>query len=151
MAAGTPTLYNNAIKKLGDATTFDLSDTTGWTIGLFGTAGAQDFDTRIMSLVGSITDEAAGGGYAAKALSSEVWVSVATNTYKFDAADVVFTASGSAISGIAGFVIYASGASAGAKHVLCFGDLTSTAFTLATGNTLTISWNANGIFTAANG
>jgi tRNA splicing ligase len=35
-------------------------------------------------------------------------------------------------------------------HMLGFASLTSTAFNLSTGNTLTLVFNASGLFTAAN-
>jgi hypothetical protein len=42
-----------------------------------------------------------------------------------------------------------SGASAGACHMLAYASLTSTQFTLASGNTLTLQFNSSGIFTVA--
>jgi len=126
MAATAWVVYNKAIKKIGNGT-IDLS---------------------------SLTDEvASGNGYTAsgKAMTSEVWtVGGSAGAYKFDAADVVWTATGGAINSIKAAVILTSGDSAGACHLLAWSQLTTAAFNLSSGNTLTVQLNASGIFTLAN-
>ena len=147
MAAQAWTIYNKAKKKIGNST-MNLAATT-WRIALF--ASASDFATLTTSLLGSISGQvASGNGYSSsgKGLSGEVWtVGASAKQYKWDVTDPVWTATGGTIPNIKAAVIYASGASAGACHVLCFSSLTSSQFTLASGNTLTIQMNAGGVFT----
>jgi hypothetical protein len=99
----------------------------------------------------SLTNEIAdGNGYSTsgKAMTGEVWtVGASAQSYKWDADDVVWTGTGGAISNIKGAVIWVSGASAGARHLVAFASLTSTQFNLASGNTLTIQMNSAGIAT----
>jgi hypothetical protein len=64
----------------------------------------------------------------------------------FDAADVVWTGTGGSIANIKLAVI--SNVSGGASgKLLCRSLLTSSQFTLASGNTLTLAMNASGILT----
>lgn len=149
MAAQAWTLYNRAIRKLG-AGTIQLPGAVR--IALVGSA--SNFATATISLFGSITDqvtEANGYSSSGKALASEAWTAGASaGEIKFDAADPVWTATGGAINSIKAAVLFMSGASAGACHVLAYASLTSSAFNLSSGNTLTIQFNASGIFTVAN-
>ena len=69
--------------------------------------------------------------------------------YKFDCDDPIWTATGGTIANIKGAVIWLSGASALARHLLVRASLTSTQFTLGSGNTLTLQMNASGVFTMA--
>lgn len=144
MAAQAWKIYNKAKKKLGNQT-ISLSAQT-WRIALF--QSASDFSDLTTSLLTSISGEVASANnyvQSGKSLAGEVWVTGASaKQYKFDADDIIFTASGGNIANIKAAVIFASGAT---PHVLCFASLTSTQFTLADGNTLTIQMNASGIFT----
>jgi len=150
MAATAWVLYNRAIKKIGNGT-INLAG-TNFRIALFGSGG--NFATSTLSLLGSATDQVtSGNGYSSsgKALTSEVWtVGTSAGAYKFDVADVVFTATGGAINSIKAAIIYVSGAGAGSCHVLAWSQLTTNAFNLSTGNTLTIQIHANGVFALAN-
>lgn len=65
-------------------------------------------------------------------------------------ADPIWTATGGAINSIKAAVLFMSGASAGACHLLAYASLTSTAFNVSSGNTLTISMASAGVFVAAN-
>jgi hypothetical protein len=145
MAAGAWKLMNKAKYKIGKAV-MNLSTST-WRIALVKTLGATP---AAVSLLGSFTQVASANGYSSsgKALVTEAWT-VSTGgagTWKFDADDVVWTATGGAIASIKAAVIYASGASAGACHALCYSTLTGTQFTLAQNNTLTVQMAATGIF-----
>jgi len=148
MAAQAWTLYNTAKHKIGAGT---LSFPGTYRIALVGSA--SDFTTLTTSLFGSVGDQVTeGNGYSSsgKSLGSEVWATGASaGQKKFDAADVVWTATGGAINSIKAAVIFASSDSAGGCHVLCYASLTSSAFNLAQGNTLTIQFNSSGIFTLA--
>lgn len=149
MAAQAFTLYNRALRKLGAGT---ISLPGAVRVALVGSA--SNFATATLSLWGSVTDEVtSGNGYSTsgKALASEAWTAGASaGQIKFDATDPVWTATGGAINSIKACVLFMSGASAGACHLLAYASLTSTAFNLSSGNTLTLTFNASGIFTIAN-
>lgn len=148
MAAQAFKLYNRAKRKLGAGT---ISLPGAYRIALVGSG--SNFATATLSLLGSLTDqvtEANGYSSSGKALASEAWTAGASaGQIKFDAADPVWTATGGAINSIKAAVIFASGASAGACHLLAYASLTSSAFNLSSGNTLTIQFNSSGIFTLA--
>ncbi len=149
MAAQAWKVYNKAKKSIGNAT-LNLAGTV-WRISLV--TSASNFATFTISTFASLTNEIAdGNGYSTsgKALTSEVWtVGASAKQYKFDADDVIWTATGGNIASIKGAVIWQSGASTLARKLLCFASLTSTQFTLSTNNTLTIQMNASGILTLA--
>lgn len=149
MAAQAFKLYNRAIRKLGAGT---IALPGAVRIALVGSAG--NFATKTLSLFGSQTDqvtEANGYSSSGKALASEVWTAgTSAGQIKFDAADPIWTATGGAINSIKACVLFMSGTSAGLCHNLAYASLTSTAFNLSTGNTLTLQFNSSGIFTAAN-
>ncbi len=116
---------------------------------------ASNFATATLSLLGSLTTqltEANGYSSSGKALASEGFiVGTSAGQYKLSAANPIWTATGGAIASIKAAVLVMSGAAAGSMHLLAYASLTSTQFTLAQNNTLTIQFNAAGIFTAANG
>lgn len=149
MAAQAWTLYNRAIRKLGAGT---ISLPGAVRVALV--TSASNFATATMSLLGSVTNqvtEANGYSSSGKALASEAWTAgTSAGQIKFDAADPIWTATGGTIPNIKAAVLFMSGASAGACHLLAYASLTSTQFTLASGNTLTLQFNSAGIFTAAN-
>jgi len=150
MAAGAWTVYNLAKKKIGNST-LNLAS-TAFRVSLF-TSASSGAGNSARGVISSLDDEIAdGNGYSTsgKALTSEVWTVGASNSqYKFDASDVVWTATGGSIAGIKYAVIWLSGTSAGNRHLLCYSQLTSSAFTLSSGNTLTLQMNASGILTLA--
>ena len=149
MAAQAWKVYNRAIRKMGAGT---IALPGAVRIALV--TSASNFATNTISLLGSITNqvtEANGYSSSGKALASEAWTASGTlsaGQIKFDAADPVWTATGGTITSIQAAVLFMSGATA-ARHVLAYASLTSTAFTLASGNTLTLQFNSNGIFTVA--
>ena len=149
MAAQAFKLYNRAIRKLG-AGVIVLPGAVR--VALVGSAG--NFATMTLSLFGSQTDqvtEANGYSSSGKALASEVWTAgTSAGQIKFDANDPIWTATGGAINSIKACVLFMSGVAAGSCHNLARASLTSAAFNLAIGNTLTLQFNSAGIFTAAN-
>ena len=150
MAAGTFLLYNKAILKILDGT---ITLPGAVRVALVGSA--SNYATSTISLWGSVTDEVTSvtNSYSTsgQALATEsVVVGASAGQYKFDAGDVTWTATGNPINSIRAAVLFMSGAAAGSCHVLGWVDLTTAAFNLATGNTLTIQWPATGIFTANN-
>ncbi len=149
MAAQPWKVYNLAKKKIGNGTLH--LDSTVFRISLV--TSASNFATLTLNAFGSITSEIAdGNGYSTsgKAMTTEIWtVGASAKQYKFDADDVVWTATGGAINNIKAAVIWISGASALARHLLCYASLTSSQFNLAIGNTLTIQMATGGILTLA--
>jgi hypothetical protein len=149
MAAGAWTVYNKAKKKIGNAT-LSLAATV-YRMGLY--TSASNAATATLSTISQVTNEVTeANGYSSsgKALTNEVWtVGASAGQYKFDFDDVVWTATGGTIAGIKYAVVWISAASAGARHVLCNSQLTSSQFTLSQNNTLTIQINAAGCLTLA--
>lgn len=147
MAAQAWKVYNKAIKKIGNGT-IDLPGAVKVAL----VTSASNFATLTMSLFGSVTNQVtSGNGYVAggSSLANEAWTAGASaGQYKFDADDPLWTATGGNISNIKAAVLYMSGATA-ARHLLAYASLTSSQFTLASGNTLTLQFNASGIFTVA--
>jgi hypothetical protein len=149
MAAQAWKIYNLAKKKIGNgsinlaATVFRMSLVTS----------ASNFATLTIGTHASLTNEIAdGNGYSTsgKACTSEIWtVGASAKQYMFDVADLVWTATGGNIANIKGAVIWLSAASAGGRHLVATASLTSSQFTLSTGNTLTITINSSGVFTMA--
>lgn len=141
--------YNLAVKKVGNGT-INLAATT-FRIALF--TSASNFATLTLGLLGSVTNqvtEANGYSSSGKALTNEVWTAGASaGQYKFDADDVFWSANGGTIPNIKGAVLFTSGASAGACHLVARCSLTSSQFTISTGNRLTIQMAAAGILTAS--
>lgn len=149
MAAGAWTVYNLAKKKIGNAT-LSLAATV-FRISLF--TSASNAATATLGVISSVTNEVTeANGYSSsgKALTGEVWtVGASAGQYKFDADDPFWSANGGAIANIKHAVIWLSGASAGGRHLLCRSQLSTSQFSLSTGNRLTIQMNASGILTLA--
>ena len=148
MAATAWAFYHTTKKKLGEGG-YNLS-TDLFNLALFKTAATNPADNPALSIKSQISNECSGGAYTAggKTLSANTWTATATSTYKFDSADWVITATGTAISAVLFAGIYKS-ASAGGGPLLCYSQLSTAAFDVTTGNTLTIQMNAAGIFTLA--
>jgi hypothetical protein len=144
MAATAFQLYNRAKYKIGHG---DI---------VLGTAvlrvklhtSASNASTFTLSTFASITSEiSARGGYVAggRSLLSMVWnTGASAKSYKLDAADIVFTASNSALNNVKFACI---GVAAGLA--LCWSRLSTAAFTVTSPNTLTIQFATLGILTLA--
>lgn len=142
MAATAWLLYNTAKKYIGNGTV--LLGTTAMKMKL--TTSASNASTFTLSTFAAVTGEiSARGGYVAggRALATLLWtVGASAKSYKYAAADLVFTASGSSLINCKFAVIGVSGG-----KVICWSKLTTAQFTVASPNTLTIQFNALGIFT----
>lgn len=145
MAAGAWTVYNEAKKYIGNKT---LSLASAKRITLH--TSASNANTATLSIFSELTNEVtSGNGYSSsgKALASIVWTQGASaGQYKFDADDVIWTGTGGSIANIKFAVISDTSGGASGK-LLCRSQLTSSQFTLSSGNTLTIQMNASGILT----
>ena len=141
MAAAAFLLYNTAKKYIMNGT-IDL-DTNALKLKLC--TSASNASTFTLSTFASVNNEiSARGGYVANgdALASvEVTSVLSAKSYSLDCADLVFTASGSALNNVKFAVIGISGGKA-----ICWSKLSTSQFTISSPNTLTIQFHANGIF-----
>lgn len=139
----TPTWAADATNLLSPSNTFRITlHTSSYTPSAAHSVWA-DVDNEI----------ATGNGYTqnTKELGSVVLSTVTTNDAKFDAADVVWTASGGAIPAWRYAVIHVNGTLNGHVNPLVgyvLGDTTPADIPATTdGNTLTLTWNTGGIVT----
>lgn len=155
MAAGTWKVYAKAKKYIG-AGTITLGAGV-FKMQLFrASASAAILVLSTRSTNASIPGEiSAVGGYAANGRNlvpaTAKWtVGASAKQYKFDYSTIglVFTASGAALNNIK-YALIRNSTGAGAGKVLCYCTLSTAAFTIASGNTLTISPAATGVFTLA--
>jgi hypothetical protein len=146
MAASAWQLYNFAKRYLGNGT-IELG-VNNFKMALF--TSASNTSTFTLSTFASLTSEiSATGGYVSggKALvpgTGQWTVGASAKQMKFTYSTVglTFTASGSALNNIRYAVIYQSGG-----KLLCFCQLSSAQFTVASPNTLTVLPAATGVFT----
>jgi hypothetical protein len=150
MAAGAWTVYNLAKKKIGNSSLSLAS--TAFRCSLF-TSASSGAGNSARGVFNSLDDEVtSGNGYSSsgKAMTGETWtVGTSNSQYRFDTDDVVWTASGGSIANIKYAVIWLSAAASANRHLLCYSQLTSSQFTLSSGNTLTLQMNASGVLTLA--
>lgn len=142
MAASAFLFYNEAKKYIGNGTI--VLGTAAFKLKL--TTSASNASTFTLSTFASVNNEiGTSGGYVAngKALASMVWtVGASAKQYKFDADDLIWTATGGPLTNVKFGVIGLSGGKA-----LCWSKLSTSQFTVTIGNTLTIAFNSAGIFT----
>jgi hypothetical protein len=145
MAAGAWTFYNIAKKKLADGS-FDL-DTNTFRMSLY--TSASNAATLTLSTRTSVTSEVTeANGYSSsgKPLAGITWAHGASaKVYRWNFTPaLVWTAAGGSIAAIKYAVIWQS--SGVIDKLLCFSQLSTAAFAVTTGNTLTITPSASGIF-----
>lgn len=148
MAAQPWKVYNRAIRKMG-AGVIALPGAVRCIL----VTSASNFATNTLSLLGSLTNqvtEANGYSSSGKTLASETWTAgVSAGQIRFDAGDPIWTATGGTIPNIKAAVLFMSAAASANCHLLAYASLTTTQFTLASGNTLTLQFSTNGIFNVA--
>ena len=143
MAATNWALYTTAKKKLGNGT-IQLGVHPLYMHLYKGSSNASTGSATI-SIQSDITNIVAGGGYEGrKAVGSVTWT-VSTADAVLDGAAAVWTATGGAISSISFAVILSSAGASGSSHALCRSLLT-TSTQVTTGNTITVTPDAAGIF-----
>lgn len=147
MAATAWSFYNSFREYLGNGQ-FDLDGTgTGFYMALHTSAASANVNTKTLSTQASLGNEVSNGnGYATggASVTARTWASVATDKYRFDSTACVWTATGGTIANIKYAVIYQAGG-----KLVCFSRLTTSQFTLAQDNTLTVTPSASGIFELA--
>lgn len=136
MAAGAFTIYNEAKLYMVNGTV-DL-DTNVVKMGLF--KSTSNASTFTLSTGASVTNAVNAAGYTgAKTLTVSLKAGASAKQYKMHFASVVFTASGADVTSVMYAVIYVSGGKA-----ICWSKLSTAAFTVTSGNTLTIGANSTG-------
>ena len=144
MAATAWSFYNSFREYLGNAQ-FDLDGTvTGFYMALHTSAASVNVNNVALSTQASLANEVANGnGYATggKSVTARTWASAATNKYRFDSTACVWTATGGDVSNVKYAIIYQAGG-----KLVCWSRLTTSQFTLAQNNTLTVTPSATGIF-----
>lgn len=144
MAAGAWTLYNKARKKLVNGT-FDL-DTHVFRCKLYKGQAAASVSVSTLSLLSQIGTTNAAANVSSYTLSGFALTALAASaTHKFTGNNLVVTASGGNAASVQYAVVYRS-VSAGGGDVLMWCKLSTAAFTVTSGNTLTINTPASGFF-----
>ena len=142
MAASAFQFYSKAKKYIGNGTI--VLGTAAFKLKL--TTSASNASTFTLSTFASVTSEiGTSGGYVAngKALATMVWtVGASAKQYKFDADDLLWTATGGPLTNVKFGVVGVSGGKA-----LCWSKLSTSQFTVTINNTLTIVFNSAGLFT----
>jgi hypothetical protein len=146
MAAAAWKLYAEAKQYLGNGTIklgVGLGD--NFKMALF--RGSSNASTITLSTLASVTRQASGGAYVAggNALvpATGTWtLAGSTVTFDYTTLGITFTASGSSISAVQFAVIHNS-----AGKLLCFSKLSTSPFSIADPNTLTVLPAATGVFT----
>jgi hypothetical protein len=137
-------IYDKAREYIGDST-IDL-DTDVFYMALLSTGAAATISNSARSTWNSLTAamvSTVGGGAADKTLSAVTWGSgTSAGATQFDCTAKIFSAVTSAYSNVQYAVIHVSGG-----QLLAWSKLSSSAFDITAGNTLTVTPNAtNGIF-----
>jgi hypothetical protein len=164
MAAGTWKLFTRAKRIMGTGGNAMTAGGITLGVGVFkmslhgvgASANLLKISNGGISTFASVTSEiSATGGYVAGGrnivpATGKLTVGASTKQMKFtySTAGLVFTANGASLKAIKYAVIRTS-SGAGAGKVLCFCTLSTAAFGVATGNTLTISPAGTGVFTMA--
>jgi len=140
MAASAWTMFPRGRHHIG---TQSLSAGT-YRLTLHKTAASANLSASAITTWASIGNECSGGGLSATALASLAWTAgTSANISKWDAADIVITASGSDITNVRFAVIRLSTSASGGLPI-CYAALSTAAFTVSTGNTLTIQLATTG-------
>lgn len=150
MAVGNWTFYNKFRKNLGLANIGLITPAIRMALFL----STSNAATATLSVYASLTNEVTQangyttGGGTKGLLAGKTWTagaSAGSMRFNFTPARV-WTAGGGTITGVKFAVLYTSGASATVKKLICFSQLSTANFNITTGNTLTISPSATGVF-----
>lgn len=140
--AASITLYDSWVQKMLEATNLATPDT--FKVGL--TTSTYSPNATTHDELADITNELSGNGYARQTMTLNL--SRSGGTYTFDASDVVFTATGGSLVARYAF-IYNDTPTGDPLVAYVLLDTTPADITVTDGNTLTLVWNASGIFTVA--
>lgn len=156
MAAGKWKVYDFGKKYIADGT-FDLDDTTNWKMALFLAAGNANTLSVGTGVYGDLTSEHANAnGYTTGgvAITGVTWTRSGA-TITFDCSDLSpgWTAAGGSIVCRYGVIYKNATVNTIVKPLLCVSlvDTTPADVTITSGNTLTWTMNASGLFTLSGG
>ena len=151
MAAGAWKVFDSAKDYLGRAG-FNFSS------GIFRVTlhtSALTISTGAFSVYSPITSEVTeANGYSSsgKTLSATTWnAGASAGVQRFDATAVFWSANGGNIANIKFAVIWLSAAATANRLALCYSTLSTSQFTISSGNRLTITPAANGVFELSGG
>jgi hypothetical protein len=149
MAASAWAVYNDFKRYMGD-NTIDMDLASEFRIHLF--LNTSNAGTTTLSTLGSLTNQlVSGNGYTQSGVAlTQTWTTGASaGVMRFDSDDPVFSATGANFTNLqyAAIVAQTGGSGKdGTNKLVCFSQLSSAAFTINDGSTLTIQMNASGIF-----
>jgi hypothetical protein len=150
MAASAWQLYDTAMEKLMDGTIDLDSADSNFRLHLYTTG--NDAGTLTQSALSELSSElASAGGYtlSGKAMVVTWTVGASAREWRFDASDMVMTATGANWTDVrTAVIVYQTGSSAKdpTNALLCKANLSTDAFTVTDTNTLTLTFPAGGIF-----
>lgn len=150
MAAGAWQIYDTF--KLHMAGGLIDLDADIWRVNL--TKDTSNAATDTLSLRSELTCEvASANGYttSGKTLSATTWTQPSAGTSRFDSTAIFWSASGGNITSIQYAVIWRSAAAVSSEFLMGYSQLSTSEFNLTTGNRLTITPSANGIFELTGG
>lgn len=148
-AAGKWKLYEQAKKYISDGT-HDLDDTANWKMALFTSTSNANTLSVGTGVYGDLTNEVANGsGYLTGGVAlTGVTFTQTGGTASFDVTDPVWTASGGSITARFAVIYRNATVNTVVKPLLCVCllDTAPADITATTGNTLTVTINASGVF-----
>ena len=152
MAASAWTFYTKAKRNIGTGA-FPLT-TAAAKFRMTLHTSASNAATATLSTYGSVNNQVSNAnGYttSGKTFNNTWTAGVSAGQYRFNTTSVgtFWSATGGSIANVKFAVLWCSGASAGAKKLLCYSQLSTSQFSIASGNRLTISPAATGIFNMA--
>lgn len=149
MAASAWSVFHTAKHRMGVASIgFSLS-AGKMRMSLHKTSASANLSANGVSTFGSISFMASGGGVnvEGQTLDSVTWVSSAAGVQRFDCANEVYSPTSSALTSVRYAVIRASSGAVTSGFPLCYAALSTTAFDVGAGSTLTVQLATTGIFT----
>lgn len=152
MAAGAWTFYNKAKRNLGTSAIALTTAATQFRMTLH--TSASNAATATLSTYGSVNNQVSNAnGYttSGKAFNNTWTAGASAAVYRFSTttAGTFWSATGGTIANVKFAVIWTSAATAVNKKVLCYSQLSTSQFSITSGNRLTISPAATGIFNMA--
>ena len=151
MAASAWSVFHTAKHKLGKNTASGGIQLSGsiFRMSLHRTACSANLVANAVSTFGSVSFMASGGGVNVEGLtlSAVTWVSSAAGVQRFDCSNKVYSPTSSALTSVRYAVIRMSSAAVTSGFPLCYAALSTTAFDVGAGSTLTVQMATTGIFT----